>query len=228
MKQTLLLLIFSVTICKAQFTTEFNPLTITGNASNWKTEIPLASPKTLGSSYLTESWLPGQIILRNKHRLPPLSIRIEIEQELIEVKSENSIKYVNLRDVNKVIMTGALQGHDVVENGANYSIDGTPISGVVITDTTSSMKVVKHLYIEILPANYNVAMDVGSRDNRKMLREHLYLANGNDLISCRLSTRKILPKLGSYEQKARAILKSHRLNLSKERDLKQFLTLLKA
>lgn len=228
MKQALLLILFSCTICKAQFTTEFNPLTITGNASNLKTEIPLAAPKTVGSSYLSDAWIPGRIVLRNQHTLPAFDIRIEVEQELIEIRSENVIRYVNIRDIRQVTMTGKFQNYyNVIENAAMFKIEGSPLSGVVLTDTSTGLKVVKQMYIEVIPSNYNVALDVGSRDNRKMLRERLFLSIDNELIQCKQPVKKLLQKLGKYEPKARTVLKEHRLNLSKEEDLQQFVALLK-
>ena len=167
-------------------------------------------------------------MLRNEHTLPAFDIRIEVEQELIEIRSENAIKYVNIRDVRQVTMMNEFQNYyNVIKNAAKFKIDGAPLSGVVLTDTSTGIKVVKQMYVEVVPSNYNVAMDVGSRDHRKVLRERMFLAIGNELIQCKQPVKKLLQKLGEYEPKARTILKEHRLNLSKEKDLQQFIALLK-
>jgi hypothetical protein len=100
------------------------------------------------------------------------------------------------------------------------------LKGIAMVYPGNLCSAVRHLYIEFLPANYNVAMDVGSKDHRKVKKEKLYLTRGKELVLVKGSEKKIVSQLGIAPERALTIIKDHGLKLSREKDLIAFIELL--
>lgn len=229
MRQILLItsLLFFTERLSAQFTGHPNALNITGPAYTLKSEIPLAAPSTIGSTYLDEDWQNAEIVLKDGLVIKDFPVRVEIEQANVEIMYKGEVKYLNLKEVDVVNLIDAGTGTKRVVGKANeFIFNDVPLKGIVIIHRGERYSVVKHYYIEFLQANYNVALDVGSKDHRKVKKEKLYISQGNKLILAKGSSKKLAKRLGSDNEKALAIIKEHKLNLSKETDLITFVGLM--
>jgi hypothetical protein len=234
MKYTFLIIILlglSVTVSGQFFSgPNSNPQTLTGPQSVLKTEIPLAKPSVIGSTYLNETWQPAQIVLKNGHVIESLPIRVEIEQANIEIQYNGEIKYLDLKEVDFVNFTeGTAPTKSVIKKGNAFTFKEVPMNGIVAIHNYGELySIVKHFSIEFLQANYNVAMDVGSKDHRKVKREKLYISQGQKLVLAKGSGKKIAAQLGADKEKALAIINEHGLNLSREADLITFVSLMQS
>jgi len=229
MKQILLIagLFFFAKDVRAQFTGHYNALNITGSTNTLKTEIPLAEPSVVGSTYLDDDWQNAEIVLRNGNIIGDLPVRVEIEQTNIEINYKGELKYLDLKEVDCVNLTDKGTGKKRTIRKANeFIFNDIPLQGVVEVHTGKQYNAIKHYYIEFLQANYNVALDVGSKDHRKVKKERLYISHDNKLILAKGSSKKIAGQLGSDKEKALTIIKEHKLNLSKEADLVTFVGLM--
>lgn len=213
----------------AQFTGHTNALNITGSQNTLKSEIPLARPSVIGSTYLDEKWQTAEIILKNGYVINNVPLRVEIEEANIEIQYNGEVKYLSLRDVDSVNFVDAFTGLKYALKNADQfaSIEG-PRNGVVLLSTGQHYRTLKHFYIEFLRANYNVAMDVGSKDHKKVKRNKLYISYEGRLTLIRGSNKKIIEQLTSDKDKAQDIIKKYKLNLSEETDLIKFMTLLES
>lgn len=230
MKQLLIIIttIFCSNQLLAQTTGQYNALNITGTSNTLKTEIPLALPSIIGSTYLEEVWQIAEIVLKSGNVIQGLPLKIEIEQGNVEIQYNGETKFLNLNAVDYInyndIKTGA---KSVIRSANQFTIDGTPLKGIVkVEEYVGQYKVVKHFYIEFLQANYNVAMDVGSKDHRKVKKENLYISNNNKLILVKGSSKKIAEQLGADKEKALRIIKENKLKLTNEEDLINFIRLI--
>jgi hypothetical protein len=229
MKKFLLSLCLSILACGytwAQFTGQYNALNITGSQNTLRTSIPLAEPGIVGSTYVDEKWQPAEIVLKDGKRVPDLLIRIEIEQGNVEIAYDEQVRYLNLKGVDSLKLgSGTSRNAPLVRLASGYTTsEGTPPKGIMILYPGAKYCLAKNYYIEFQPSNYNVAMDVGSRDNRKLKKEQLYLLSGDVLINVSGSNKKIASKLGSDASNVLAMAKERNLKLSREADL---LTLVK-
>jgi hypothetical protein len=212
----------------AQFTGHTNALNVTGPQNTLKSEIPLATPSIIGSTYLDENWQKAEIVLKNGMIITDFPVKVEIEQANIEIQYDNEVKFLNIRQVDHVNLVDELNHtRRTVKKANDFTFNNVPLKGIVMIDSGELYNAIKHFYIEFLQANYNVAMDVGSKDHRKIKREKLYLAQGTRLIQIKGSNKKIVKQLGSDEEKAIALVKTHKLDLSREADLVKFVGLMK-
>jgi hypothetical protein len=229
MKQILLLtgLLFFSEYVWAQFTGHYNALNITGSSNTLKSEIPLAEPSVVGSTYLDDDWQHAEIVLRNGNVIVDFPVRVEIEQPNIEINYKGEIKYLNLKELDCVNLIDQGTGKKKVIRKANeFIFNDVPLKGIVVVHTGKQYNAIKHYYIEFLQANYNVALDIGSKDHRKIKKERLYISQDNKLILAKGSSKKIAGQLGLDKEKALTVIKEHKLNLSKETDLITFVGLM--
>lgn len=229
MKEHVLILVFLLSAANllAQFSGNNNTYKLTGPQSVFKSEIPLVEPSVIGSTYLDEEWHNARIVLNDGYAIEDLPVRIEVEQANVEIKYNGEVKYLDLKRVSFINYDDGLGGdRKIIKQADGYIYDNAPLKGIVVVHAGARYDVIKHFYIEFLQANYNVAMDVGSKDHRKVKKEKLYLAKGSHLILVKGSEKKITSRLGADEEKARLIIREHKLNLSKEEDLGKLADLL--
>lgn len=212
----------------AQYSVQTNPAGVSGAHNIYRTEIPLAQPTVVGSTYLNDEWQYSQIVLKNGSIIPDCPVRIELENANAEVILKGEVKFINRNFVSYIKVPNDVGGDSsIVKLLHQYTLDGVPLSGVInLIHNGKKYAVLKHYYFEFLAANYNVAMDVGSKNHRKIRKEKLFLAKGNDLFEVKGSTKKFTEKLGDDENKAQEILKANKLKLSDAEDLTVFVKLL--
>jgi hypothetical protein len=212
---------------QAQFSGHYNALNITGTTNTLKSEVPLAQPIVTGSTYLDEEWQSAEIVLKDGNVISELPVRVEIEQGNVEIKYNGEIKFLNRERVDSLMLVDrATQSSMRVVNAAAFVVEGVPLKGIAMVHPAKQYSVVKHLYIEFLPSNYNVAMDVGSKDHRKVKKERLYLTKGSDITLVKGSNKKILKQLHLEDAKTLQMVKRGKLNLTRESDLIRFVDLL--
>ena len=229
MKEHVLVLTFFLTTGNvlAQFSGSSTTHTITGPQNVFKSEIPMAQPSVKGSTYLEENWQHADIVLKDGYVIKDLPIRIEIEQPNVEVKYNGEIKYLDLKKVDFINYGGNEDNTRLlIKQAEGFTYNEEPLKGLVAIHKGQRYIAVKHFYIEFLQANYNVAMDVGSKDHRKVKREKLYIAQGDQLVLVKSNEKKIASKLGGDKDKAISIIREHHLNLTQEKDLYKFVDLL--
>jgi hypothetical protein len=232
MNRQLLTLFLSMSVCvctQAQFTGHYNALNIAGSQNTLKTSVPLAEPAVVGSTYVDDEWQTAELLLQNGTRIPDLSIRIEIEHGNIEIDYNGQIKYLNLKGADSLkLQSGTKHDALVVRLAAEFTThEGTPLKGVVILYPGPKYSLAKNYYIEFRASNYNVAMDIGSREHRNLKKERLFLSRGDTLIDVSGSNKKIAGRMGSDASNVLAIAKEKKLKLSREADLKTLVSLLR-
>ncbi len=204
-----------------------SPNVLTGPQYVLKSEIPLAPPTTVGSSYLDENWQPAEILVRTDLLVKDLSVRLELEKAMIEFKVNNEVRQLPIGKVEYVNVINAMNGKSMFRKASAYEFEGSRLEGIAEVISDGPFGVIKQHYIEVLQANYNVAMDVGSRDHRRIKRERLFLLYNGKLLAVKGSSRKLVPLLDSQHQTiASAIIKEHDLRISDEGDLRRFVSLM--
>lgn len=211
----------------AQFTGHYNALNITGSQNTLKSEIPLAKPLVTGSAYLDDNWQHAQIVLKNGYIIDDFPIKIEIEQGLVEFRYNDEVKYISLREVDFISLADKRTGRkEIIKSAHQFAFGNVPLKGIVKIHGGQRYSAVKQFYVEFLPSNYNIAMDVGSKDHRKVKKEKFYISQSGKLILVKGSAKKIAAQLGDDREKALKLIKEHKFNLSKEPALIAFVELM--
>jgi hypothetical protein len=214
----------------AQFSGQYNALNITGTTNTWKTEIPLGAPATTGSSYLNEEWQQGEIILKDGKNAGSFPVRVQLEHAVVEIKVENKPRTLNFSNVRHILLHDKAVGlPGAVCMGNQLTFEDRPLKGVaVIHDVEgSSFKIINNYFIELLPSNYNVALDVGSKDNQKLTKQKTFVQKDGLLTEVKGSNKKIVKMLGYEKLKAWTALNSNNFDLKDPKDLMNFLRMMK-
>lgn len=213
----------------AQFTGHYNALNITGTTNILKTEIPLGPPATVGSNFLTEKWEQGEIFLRDGRSVGSYPLRIEIENGIIELLLENKPYTLSLTNVSHIVIPDDAVGlSGKLSNARLITYEDKVLKGVVIVHDIDggTTKLINNYYIEFQPANYNVALDVGSKVNQKIMKQRLFVQKGTELKEVKGSNKKITGLLGYNKVQARETIKANDLDLADPKDLAKFLKMM--
>jgi hypothetical protein len=225
----ILILFLIASNASAQFSGHYNALNVTGSTNTLKTEIPVANPSVIGSSYLQNEWRKAQVILKSGGVAKDVPVKIELENANVEVNYNGQIKYLNLDKIDSIYFINELTQQKTVLKKANvFEYANEKLTGMALIQSNLHYGILKQYYIEILRANYNVAMDVGSKDHQKVKREKTYLMHGTQLIAIKGSSKKIVSQLGDDRHKALTIIKTQKLDLKDENDLARFIKLMES
>jgi hypothetical protein len=204
----------------AQFSGHPNALNITGPQNTLKSEIPLAEPVVKGSTYLDEEWQSAEILLKNGLLIKNFPIRIEIEQSNVEIKYNGEVKYLDLEKVDFINYRNSHTTTElVIKKADEFRYHDVPLKGIVVVHKGERYVAIRQFYIEFLQANYNVAMDIGSKDHRKVKKERLYVSKDGNLILVKGSKKKFVSELGSDRENALSIIKEKKLDITQKEDL---------
>lgn len=213
----------------AQFSGHYNALNITGTSNVLKTEIPLGEPATVGSTYLREEWEKGTIVLRDGRTAGDYPVRVQLENGIIEVMLEDKPYTLNITNISYITLQDhALRLPAKLSNARKFIYEDKSLKGVVMVHDVdgSETKLINNYFIEFVPANYNVAMDVGSKENRKVTKQKLFVQKDGALKEIRGSNKKIVGVLGYDKSKAKTVIQANDLDLTEPVDLIAFLKIM--
>jgi len=214
----------------AQFTGHYNALNIAGTTNTWKNEIPLAQPEIVGSTYLDENWQEAEIVLKRGDTISDFQVKVEIEQANVEIQYEGEIKFINLKGIECIRLIDGVSGNKVsLKEAKLFSYNSVPLPGIVLVQgTDDTYNIIRNYYIEFIKSNYNIAMDVGFKDHRKVKKERVFISQASTLILVKGSSKKIAAQFGLDREKAMTIIKKHKFKLADEKDLQAFVALMQS
>jgi hypothetical protein len=158
-------------------------------------------------------------------------VRVQIENGIIEVMLESKAYTLNISNISHIILQDpAVSLPGKLNSGRKFAFEDKTLKGIVLVHDIegSSMKLFNNYFIEFLPSNYNVALDVGSKENRKVIRQKLFVQKEKDgaLREIKGSNKKIVALLGYDKSKARKVIKTSDLDLDEPTDLMAFLKIM--
>lgn len=215
-----LFFLFTASYAWCQFTGQYNALNVTGSTNTLKTEIPLAQPSWVGSSYWSETWTVATLFLKNQSTLENVPVRLETERGNIEVMFNGVPHFLDWKKLDRVVFTDEKGWQWLIRNPDEYKTDDQSFKGIVrVLYEDEKYLVIRNYYVSIMRANYNVAVDVGNKDNRKIQKEKTYMRKDNRWIDVHGSAKKLLKSLGVSGDHQKTILKSRNFDLKRDSDL---------
>ena len=82
----------------------------------------------------------------------------------------------------------------------------------------SRARLVKQSYVELQKADYNLALDVGNKQDRFIKKSKFYLVKDDELIE--LTKKSVYIVMASKAAEIREFIKKKRINFTEERDLR--------
>jgi len=196
---------------------EFNP-----QPQGVISEMPLTEPKTIGTSYLFDTWHLGNINMGKSGKIRNQFIRYDLANHLIEIKFDSLIKAVDgifVTDFNLVDIDGLLRNY---VNCNQYVYEDTRLLGffeIIAEGEYSLLLRTESIFIE---SDYIMQLDMGTRDNKIIKEEEYFIANNKNVIKVPKSRSNILEIYPSIEG-LKEFLKKERISTKKVSDLKKLL-----
>ncbi|MEQ9426078.1 MAG: hypothetical protein RJQ09_16760 [Cyclobacteriaceae bacterium] len=182
--------------------------------------IPLKAAELEGSFYLHEEFTPVDFVLMENDSIKGLLARYNVKTNIFIIdtrKQFGSLRGGLVREFHYKDKTG--EKHFV--NTANYPFNpllSTPGFYNLLFDG-SRAKLFGRTTHDIVPSNYNIALDVGERKSYIRLKTDYYLFENGNYKELKKFSNKQLEIFGEQKDKIKKYIKAELLNYRNERDL---------
>jgi hypothetical protein len=167
-----------------------------------------------GSPWLTENWVPGTVTLINGRTIEGLNYRYNVYRNQLYFKYGDAEYMVGSRDsIDYLKMDGK---KFVYDNSDPEKKDKIRLMEVVV-DGKARMYV--NYYPEIIPANYNIALGSGNKNETVAVRE-AYLIKVRSVLTVVDKKGKLIPvALADKNQEVSAFIKKEKISPKKRADI---------
>jgi hypothetical protein len=199
---------------------EFNP-----QPQGVISELPLSEPKTVGTSYIYETWHLGNIDLGERGMIRNKFIRYDLSNHFIEIKLDSVIKAVDgiyVKNFNLIDIDGI--SHRYV-NCSEFVYDNTRLLGFFEIIDEGEYSLFLRTEAILIESDYVMQLDMGSRDHKIVKEEEFFIAHDTRVIKVPRS-RNNLEVLYPEVEGLKTFLKSEKVNTKKEKDLKKLVDFL--
>ena len=184
--------------------------------------IPAKQSQVIGSVYLNDEWLTSNIYLKRglfpADRIEKVAIKVDLMTNTIELKTEEGIKVLDQAKVDKFEwFNPQTNTREVYINGNHFTLNGTKFDNFC-TVYGNRGRLVKWSYVELQKADYNVALDVGNKEDRFIKKSKFYLLKDNELIE--LTKKSVYLVMAPKADEIRQFIKKNRVNFTQESDIR--------
>lgn len=191
------------------------------NFSRQTTNIPMQKTEPKGSVYLADDFYKAKIILKDSSYIEDIIANYNFYSNYIEIIKNDTIKILNLNKVDWIILDK--KGDErIYANGANIMLEYPEIGKCNIVEVLSNgTKAVlfDKMYMEILQANYNAAVDAGETSDTYVLKHEYFILKNNELIKIKKTKGSILSVLSDQEDALKTYIKQNKLKMKEPQDM---------
>lgn len=146
--------------------------------------IPIREPNLIGDFYIDEKWNVTTVLLRNDKLIENCQARFDLKSNILEVKVDNrTIKALDLEKIKSIVWLDAVTSNPrYFISAKGYKVEGTELVGLLEVLSDGDTPLFEHIVVSIKRADYNIALDVGSKDDKVIKKEMLYYGRNNELI----------------------------------------------
>ncbi len=173
-------------------------------------------PNLDGSPYLSEDWQKGSILMKNGDTIVSIPLRYNVFKDEMQFQNEDKAYAIGSPDSIKKLMLGDLS---FVYLG--YNEDKKLKKGFFEELSKGSACLLQHHYPVILPANYNVALNVGNKNDQLSLKKKFFLKKDNNVIEIDKKGKNFVSAFNLKGKDIQKYVKDNNLSFNKETDLIQ-------
>jgi len=199
---------------------EFNP-----QPQGVISEVPLREPKTVGTSYLYETWHLGNLDLGDLGIIRNHFIRYDLSNHFIEIKLDSVIKAIDgiyVKNFNLIDIDGVL--HRYINCG-DFVYEDTRLLGFFEIIDEGDYSLFLRTEAILIESDYVMQLDMGNRDHKIVKEEEFFISRDKQVIKVPRS-RHGLEALYPEVEGLKTFLKSERVNTKKEKDLRKLIDFL--
>ncbi len=188
--------------------------------------IPLPEGKVVGDTYMDTHWRMANVMLYDKEKLiEGFPMRYDIHLDELEFRGKNGIKVLAGSKVKSFVWADSITRTPAYFiNGKSFrNEDDVPFTGFFEVLEEGSVPLLKKTYISVRKADYNVAMNVGSRDDKILKKSKFYVLKQTRIIELPKSRKKFLALFNDKSSQLEAFIKENNLLTYIEQDLEMIL-----
>jgi hypothetical protein len=173
-------------------------------------------PERIESVYLHDDWIYGTLMLLSGDTLTDLSLKYDIKNSLLEINTPVGIKVASLSKI-KGFELAVIPRKQLFLNANRQQVPG--LTGLVEVLATGSTALYAKPSVEIVAGNYNAALDVGSRGDKAVKKEDLYLVKDGKATDVTKAGKKVVSQFRGREDEIEKYAKDNHLSYKKKEDL---------
>jgi hypothetical protein len=183
------------------------------NLSSKITEMPYQKG-IKGSGYLYEDWVLADVVMAKDRKVfRDLLVKVDVRHNLLEIQYNDEIKLLNAGQA--LSFTVKSEKDTFLTRNALKPDFPDGFFKVLYNGETALLS---HYMTDIKPANYNVALDVGNKDDEIIIVNQYYLIFEGVLIPVENTRRKLIKQFDSNDQVIDYI-RDRKINPKDEEDL---------
>jgi hypothetical protein len=173
-------------------------------------------PEKIESVYLHDDWTHGTLMLLSGDTLTDLSLKYDIKNSLLEINTPAGIKVASLSKI-KGFELEVMPRKQLFLNANRQQVPG--LTGLVEVLAAGSTSLYAKPSVEIVAGNYNAALDVGSRGDKAIKKEDLFLVKDGKATDVTRAGKKVVSHFQGRESEIETYAKDNRLSYKKKDDL---------
>jgi hypothetical protein len=174
--------------------------------------------KVIGSPYLNEDWQNANITLNSNENINTYPVKYNIYSDMLEIKVANEVKGLDGNNVKSFSFVLADQFYRTFLRSSSFK--NGELSGFVEVLVGGKMKLLKKVFVTVLPPDYSVQLNVGSRDTRIIKREIFYYSDEESIQEIPTSRKKILKLFEDDKERISKFLEANDVDLKTEDGLR--------
>lgn len=194
-----------------------------GNGNEMIYGVALPEGKVIGDTYLATNWRRSAILLYAAEKLlEGFSVRYDIRSDELDVKTDKGIKVLSGRDIRSFTWIDSLKAKpSFFINAKEFKNDGVPLTGFLEVLSDGKTPLFKKMNISVKKADYNVALSVGSRDDKILKHPGYYMLSGNqnEVVAIPATKKKLLLLFQAKSEEMEKYISANDLSVKKEDDL---------
>ncbi len=181
-------------------------------------EIPVRPADMVGSVYYNEVWYIGIINLFDGRVIKGYGLKYDIKSQYVEIKTDDGIKILPVGLIENITWRDVNGKEETLINWSNIEVSETGFYSVIYDGQKS---VIKKIGLQIIDSNYNVAMDVGSKDNKYTQKNDYFFVENGKVKKTRKKRKEVLVFLADRKDQISDYAKENNLRYSSDDDLKK-------
>jgi len=217
-KIALLLIVFFTINAYSQSNDASQSLIYSSGGASTVLEIPVRPADMVGSVYYNEVWYIGIINLFDGRVIKGYGLKYDIKSQYVEIKTDDGIKILPVGLIENITWRDVNGKEETLINWSNIEVSETGFYSVIYDGQKS---VIKKIGLQIIDSNYNVAMDVGSKDNKYTQKNDYFFVENGKVKKTRKKRKEVLVFLADRKDQISDYAKENNLRYSSDDDLKK-------
>jgi len=173
-----------------------------------------------GSYYLLNDWQIGNVVFKSGASVVNQWVNYDLECDILEVKLVDLVKVVPLMVIDNFIVSESEIKKRSFKPCSNYLLNNAvPLVGLCeVIDSNYFGLMIKYT-AAIKKATYVPALDMGKKEDEKIVRQKYFLTIGNNAVALPRKKQLLIDLFAPYQDNLTLYMKENKLNYKNRHDL---------